>query len=473
MAELAETIDAISYHPLPTLRRFHESPADLRCIVGPVGSGKTTAAAWEVFYYLPFQLAQDYGIKQTRWVILRNSYRELADTTQKTVLEWFSWGDFRAGDQRLTLKYPEYGIEIEALFRSCDSPEDIKKFKSLELTGYWIDESSEVKNQIKLMLKNRIGRYPQKCPVRFGIETTNPPDTESSTYTDFFQKPLTSHEGFKQPPRENEANLRAGYYDDLIQDYAHNPDWVSRYVMGKWGVTVQGKPVYNNFRSSIHVATNPIKHVGKTLYTGWDNSGNCPACVIIQVPTAGVIQTLREYHTERMGIVDFGDYVVADRNMRYPNAEFIEWGDPAGFARFSRSGGGLTSNAELLREVGVRLDPSDQNWEARREAVETQLGKLAGGEPAMLIDPTCTRLINGFLGGYSYPEMGTTGIYGQKPIKNKWSHIHDALQYVCVMLNKNVRIEKRNRVNRSERSGIQNWANKDRQQNQGYREYYA
>lgn len=460
------------YIPIPTLLKFHESPAEIRCVVGPVGSGKTTAATWDVCYYLPRFIFQQYGIRKTRWLVVRNTYSELTDTTQRTVFEWFDWGQHKKQREIYILKHPE-GFEVELLFRSCDRPDDVKKFKSLEITGYWIDESSEVKDQIKLMLKNRIGRFPRKCPVRFGIETTNPPDTESSTYIDFFQTPLSGHEGFRQPPRENDANLREGYYDDLIQDYAHNPDWVSRYVMGKWGVTVQGKPVYNNFRSNIHVAKESIKHIGNTLYTGWDNSGNCPACIIVQVPTAGIIQVLREYKTEKMGIVDFGDYVVADRNMRYPNCVFVEWGDPAGFAKFSRSGGGLTSNSELLQEVGVRLDPSDQNWEARRESVETQLGKLVGGEPAMLIDPSCTRLINGFLGGYSYPEVGTTGIYGQKPIKNKWSHIHDALQYVCVMLNQSVRIEKRNRINRNSRAGITNWLNKDKQQHQGYTEVYA
>jgi len=457
------------YDPIPTLLRFHESGSPIRVVIGPVGSGKTTAATWEVCYYLPKFMFDQYGIKKTRWVIIRNTYSELTDTTQRTIFEWFDWGKHLKQREIYLLKHPE-GFEVELLFRSCDRPEDVKKFKSLEITGYWIDESSEVKDQIKLMLKNRIGRFPRKCPVRFGIETTNPPDTESSTYRDFFQSPLDGHEGFQQPPRENEANLRDRYYDDLIQDYAHNPDWISRYVLGKWGVTVQGKPVYNNFKTVLHVARQSLIYSGGMLYTGWDNSGNCPACVIIQVPTAGLIQILAEYHTERMGIVDFGEMVVSDRNRRWPNAEYVEWGDPAGFAKFSRTGGGLTSNSELLQEVGVILKPSDQNWEARRESVETQLGKLLGGEPAMVIDPSCTRLINGFLGGYSYPEQGTTGIYGLKPIKNKYSHIHESLQYVCVMLNRNVRIEKRSKLKHG--AGIQNW-NRRTESKQDYREVYV
>ena len=73
------------YRPLPTIERFHRSPAQIRCIVGPVGSGKTSGAAWEIFDYLPEFLFKQYQITGTRWVVVRNSYRELQDTTMRTV----------------------------------------------------------------------------------------------------------------------------------------------------------------------------------------------------------------------------------------------------------------------------------------------------------------------------------------------------------------------------------------------------
>jgi hypothetical protein len=488
---MADTV--LDYTPIPTIREFHESSATYRCIVGPVGSGKTCGATVEIFYYLPRYVFQKYGIKKTRWVIVRNSYRELEDTTQKTVLDWFPWGTMAKGDQIFTVKHPE-GLEVEALFRSCDNPDDIKKFKSLEITGYWIDESIEVAEQVKLMLKNRIGRYPRKSPVKYGIETTNPPDVEHPTYYHYDwqskcpgpiperknkdQNILQGHIGFWQPPGENDQNLPKDYYLDLIQAYAGNPDWIDRYIKGKPGITLKGKAVYNNFRSSLHVSQTPLKWTGSTLFAGWDNTGNCPACAICQMPTAGMIQVLAEYHTERMGIVDFVKMVVADRNVRFPNAEWIEWGDPAGEAKFSKVGGGLTSNAELMRdEAGIKLKSSEQNWEARRESVEGQLGRLVAGQPAMMIDLSCIRLINGFLGGYAYPEQGLTGIYGDKPIKNKYSHIHDALQYVCVMLTKNIYQDQRNRVDRGQRrkqGGFSNWDKKSIKHDDGkYKEVYV
>ncbi len=58
-----------------------------------------------------------------------------------------------------------------------------------------------------------------------------------------------------------------------------------------------------------------------------------------------------------------------------------------------------------------------------------------GKDSRPLIDPSCTRLINGFMGGYCFPPSpGIVGEFGRTPLKNKYSHIHDALQYIFVKL---------------------------------------
>lgn len=430
----------VAYRALPTLKRFHESGDQFRCVVGPVGSGKTTAAAWEVCYYLPQFMFEIHKIKRTKWVIVRNSYPELRDTTQRTVFDWFDWGKHKVQANEYLLRYPN-GMELEILFRSCDRPDDIKKFKSLEVTGYWIDESIEVAEEVKLMLKNRVGRYPRKCPVRWGIETTNPPDVEHPTYSTFKWdtpppgpvpegEPLDNHAGFWQPPRENDANLRPGYYDELRIDYSHNPDWVDTYIDGKPGIIVSGSAVFKNFKRDVHVAKESLVWPGGALYRGWDNSGNWPSCVVVSVPTAQQMQVLAEFHGDKMGIVDFTRYVVQECNTRYPNATYEDWADPAGENKFSRRTGGFTSNAELMRDFGVEVQPSEQNWTARKESVEQQLKIIDG----LLIDSKCVRLINGFMGGYNYAEIGKSGSFRDKPTKNRWSHVHDSLQYVLVKL---------------------------------------
>ena len=442
--------EILNYRPLPTIREFHESPAQIRAIIGPVGSGKTSGAALEQCYYIPMFLAETYGIKKTRHVIVRNTYGELIDTTQKTVFEWFPSNQYKAQAKVMNINY-ENGVALEVLFRSCDRPEDIKKLKSLEATTYWIDESIEVPEEIKRMLKNRIGRYPKRCPVRFGIETSNPPDVEHPTYSQFKwnipppgpipeSKPLENHDGFWQPPYENVKNLRPGYYDDLRNDYKDNPDWIEIYIEGKPGIIVRGKLVYANFKRDYHEAKEPLIWSGGALYRGWDNSGNCPACVVIQVPSPNQCQVLAEFHSDKMGIVDFTNHVINQCNMRWPDSEYEDWGDPAGEAKFSKRGGGFTSNAQLMRECGIDIRPSEQNLTARIQAVDQLLGRIDG----ILIDPRCTRLLNGFLGGYCYPKLATRSDgYSDNIEKNRFSHVHDGLQYVVMKLFQNRQAQKK------------------------------
>ncbi len=473
LAAEVEQEQVVNYNPVPTIAEFHRHPGQMRCIVGPVGSGKTTGATWDVCRFIPEYLTRDWGYKKSRWLIVRNTYDELIDTTQKTVFEWFDWGKYAVQRKVLRLWHADLQQEVEILFRSCDNPKDVKKFKSLEITGYWIDESIEVAKDIKRMLKNRIGRYPKAEQVakwykakfghipdswynadgelevptpRFGIETTNPPDIEHETYFEFKwltdvpgpvpeKPPLKNHFGFWQPPRENEPNLRKGYYDDLIADYRESPDWLEMYVDGKPGILVTGKLLYNNFRRPIHVADAPlIWPKGLPLYRGWDNSGNVPAAVVVGVPAPRVVHVFKEFYHDKMGIVDFTKYVINQCNLLFPNAEWTDWGDPAGEAEYSTKKGGFTSNAKLMREEGVNVQPSEQNPDARYGSVDDQLAIIDG----MLIDPSCTRLINGFLGGYHRKEIGQgTGIYAEHPEKNRFSHPHDALQYVMVRLTKN------------------------------------
>lgn len=447
------------YNIIPTLRRFHEHPAQYRALVGPVGSGKTTGATWEICYYLPTFLFQQHGLRKTKWAVVRNTYRELRDTTFATITDWFSFGEEHKSENTYRIILPVFDrdgdpdgeIEVVLLLRACDTPAHVKQFKSLELTGFWLDESIEVPQSAKKMLKTRIGRYPRKSPVKFGIETTNPPDVYHPLYSEYKwltplppgsppppDPPLRGHVGFWQPPYENIANLRKGYYDELREDFAGNKDWLDMYVMGMPGILQQGRPVYHNFNRAIHVATLEPGQIAlraprdAELIIGWDNTGNTPAAVIGYTPEdrENSIVIIKEFVTERSGIVDFAKKVMAWVKKNYPfHPGIMHPADPAGSNKFSKPTGGFTSNAQLMEdECGIVVMPAEQNFTARTESVEQALGRVGG----FLIDPGCSRLISGFSGGYHYPEIGNSGSYAEEPKKNIYSHPHDALQYICV-----------------------------------------
>ena len=434
----------IDYDPLPTLELFHKSQARNRCMVGPVGSGKTSAALMEIGYYLPMYLYKTWGIKRTRWGIIRNTYRELQDSTLKSISDpetgWFPWGTHRVQKNNYDFSYPN-GVQVDFWLRACDRPDQARMFKSMELTGIWFEESIEIAEEVKRLCKTRIGRVPKQSPFKCSIESTNPPDVEHPLFSDYkwitpppdvvpTRQPLEDYEGFWQPPYENSENLGVGYYEDLKKEYRDSPDWADMYILGKPGAMVRGKLVYYDFSKEKHVSKEPLVWGKGRLYRGWDNTGNTPAAVVVQVAGKNKVQVLREFCTDRMDILDFTRWVVIECNLLWPECEYVDYADPAGESKMSSPVGGFTSNAQIMRELGVQTIPSDQNWDARKGAVQRQIGIEYG----IFVDPSCSRLINGFVAGYSYPEIATTGIFKDNPSKNKYSHVHDALQYVLVKI---------------------------------------
>uniref|UniRef100_A0A6M3JR76 Putative terminase n=1 Tax=viral metagenome TaxID=1070528 RepID=A0A6M3JR76_9ZZZZ len=447
------------YNVIPTMQAFHKDGAINRCIVGSIGSGKTTAAAFEICYALPTWLYRRFGIRETKWCVVRNTYGMLRDSTYKTVKNWFPNGIERVSEFSYILTLLD-DIKVEILFRACDRAGDMDKFKGLELTGVWFDESIEIADPIKLILQGRIGRYPEaenwpllgydkrSYPIfdvrKFVIETTNPPDVTHPLYYQYKwltpvpgpvpeKPPLDNHHGYWQPPRENEANLDPGYYDDLTNAYRDNIDWLEMYVEGKPGIIIRGKQVYNNFDKRIHVAQTPLVWAKGPLYRGWDNSGNVPAAVVVQLVQSRFgyqLQILREFFDDRANIVTFANRVVQECNILYPDAKWTDYADPAGFNEYSTRTGEFTSNAKLMRdEAHVNVQPSEQNLSVRITTIESQLAIRDG----LLIDPSCIRVINGFIGGYCYSEIKSLpGTYSDQPEKNRFSHLHDATQYVCI-----------------------------------------
>jgi len=89
---------------------------------------------------------------------------------------------------------------------------------------------------------------------------------------------------------------------------------------------------------------------------------------------------------------------------------------------------------QILRANGIQASPAANTNDPtiRIEAVEKQLTSMIDGMPGFLISPTCQTLIKGFEGGYNYTRMVTSGVerFDDKPCKNRYSHPHDALQYL-------------------------------------------
>ena len=92
------------------------------------------------------------------------------------------------------------------------------------------------------------------------------------------------------------------------------------------------------------------------------------------------------------------------------------------------------SPRDYLTKIGIHVEDGIQTFKVRREVIGRLLEKTINKGPAIIIDPSCRRLVDGFEGGYAYPEIGNSGVFKDIPEKNEYSHISDALQYPATRL---------------------------------------
>jgi len=414
------------YVAIPSLVPFHESTARARLIVGPFRSGKSVAAVVELWRNASLS-------RNTRYLIIRKTYRMLMDSCVKTFFEWVprTLGNWREADMTFTCPSPSGGV-AEFLFRSADSAEDIEKFRGVEISGAWLDEAQELHPDVKLIVQGRMS-WPTTHPQFTLLVTTNPCDTEHWIYKQWVMDPLPGHVYWRQSSRENPF-LPKDYYDDLEREYRDRPELKKRYVDGEWGSVFDGKPVYGNeFAWDLHVAKEHLSPAPSVpIHRGWD-FGLTPACIITQIHPNSRWLILRELWSDDMGIEEFADTVNDFCKREYgPHQAYEDVGDPAGRARAMTD---ERSCYDILSSRGIYAREAETNaLLPRLEAVKRQLAKNPKGKARVQIDPRCHRLIDGFSGGYKYKERGNAGMHSDVPEKNKYSHIHDALQYLALDL---------------------------------------
>lgn len=432
----------IVYERSPTGKRFHEDRSFVRGLMGPIGSGKSVACCFEIFFIACSQAPNSDGVRRTRHAVIRNTYRELADTTIKTWSDWFGeeLGEWKKADMTHVLSFPLKDgtkVEAEVLFRALDRPDDVKKLLSLELTSAWVNEAREVPRAVIDMLQGRVGRYPSKRDGGaswFGVfMDTNPPDEDSWWYRLFEEARPEGWRLFRQPSgvspaAENLANLPDGYYTRMMA--GKDPEWVKVYVHGEYGFVQDGRPVYPEFSDHVHVASEILTPVpGVPLLLGID-FGLTPAAVIGQRLGTGRWLELDELVSEDMGARRFGELLAAKLRGEFPGFPVEAWGDPAGE---QRSQSDESTPYQMLAACGIQAIPTNTNDPTlRREAVARPMSTLLhDGKPAIIVSPKCRTLRKGLAGGYRYKRVQVAGDerFHDKPDKNQYSHVCDAQQY--------------------------------------------
>ncbi len=354
-------------------------------------------------------------------------------------------------------------IELELIFIALDRPDDVRKIKSLELTGAYLNELSELPQNVLSHFKGRVnGRYPSKgfCQESYWsgiIADTNPPDEDHWIFKDFETNSSPNYQVFHQPSglietngqllkdqdgnyiqnpeADNVDHLSNSYYPRLAEKQSEG--FIKVYCCGKYGLVESGKRVYPEYDDDLHSVPKLEAIQGEPLYLGWD-FGLTPACVVIQLTARGQVRILKEYVAEDMGIKTFAKNIVIPRlaiDFVYNKVGGSE-GDPAG-AKGDEIMEELSCIGEL-NTLGIPTNPASTNDPSVRiNSVRYFLNLLVDGKPALLLDRSnCPVLRKGFMSGYHFKRMSISGDerYQDKPNKNKYSHPHDALQYVLMKL---------------------------------------
>jgi hypothetical protein len=87
------------------------------------------------------------------------------------------------------------------------------------------------------------------------------------------------------------------------------------------------------------------------------------------------------------------------------------------------------ANAGFVCMPAITNDPL-----ARTSAVSKFLTRLTDGNPGIVMSSKCSTLRQGFIGGYCFERIQVTGDgrFRDTPSKNRYSHPHDALQYIAL-----------------------------------------
>lgn len=459
----------LSYQASETGKQFHRSKSLFRGLRGPIGSGKSVTCCWELFRLAMTQQPNKDGIRRSRWAIIRETYPELESTTIKTWQDWFPPSicpikrDFPiTGRMQMPLE-DGTTLDMEVVFLAVSREEDAKKLLSLELTGAWVNEAREIVYPIIQALMGRIGRFPAK---RDGghtrkaiIADTNPPDddhwwfklAEEGRLSDkdvlvtreqfeFFAQPpalIETPGGYKPNPHaENIGNLTDGYRYYLDQVAGKDPQWIKVYLLGQYGTIQNGKPVYGStYNDLLHASKIMFEPIPKWPVVLAFDFGLTPACVFMQKTPRGQIRVIEEVIGEDCGIRQLTENLIVPMlRTRYARCPIFVTGDPAGV---QRSQADETTCYDILKEVigklVMQIEPASTNDpEARLDSVKLLLTRLVDGQPAFQVGPEAPLLRKGFLGAYKYKQIAQ-GKTMTTPEKNMASHVHDSLQYGCLL----------------------------------------
>lgn len=462
-----------SYRPFPTLESFHTDPTPIKFIIGPFGSGKSSALTVEIVRQACLMPKCLDGVRRARWLIVRNTYDELKSTSLQMWEEWTQQlGTIKTNRQppvTWTHHFTDKDgrIELEVIFLALNSELQLRKLGSYNITAAYLNEARELPKAVLQFVSSRTGRYPAQRMLPEGetfwngvIADTNPPpikhwipeleqakaikykDSEGNERTidiKFYHQPpsllLEDGKYMPNPKAENIDNLPGGY-DYYFKMLANGEDYVRVYALGQYGTLRSGQPVYAKYNDDFHSVESIEIVPNVPVIYGVDYGRICPAVICCQF-VLGQLRVIKEFVGEHVYIRDLANQELIpwlQANAPMKTVDHKQVIDAQGFDDVAQTDEGRMQ----LHALGLDVRAARTNKiEPRLTAVNDMLGRLnSAGKAALIVSRQgCPRLREGFISEYKLEERRVVAgnEYKETPVKtHPFSDIHDALQYVCL-----------------------------------------
>ena len=307
---------------------------------------------------------------------------------------------------------------------------DLTGLGSQEFAVIIVTEAHETTEQTYRTLKRRCRQAEMPCIILLESEPPNETHWLAEITDPTKENYDPDIEKIELSTYENWDNLSMAYKGSMES----MPEAAKRkYLLGKTGFSVSGKPYYTGFKEPLHAGE--FEHIeSKELLIGWDFGFHFPAVLITQTDLKDRWLWLREIQGRNITIDKFADHVIEQLAVLYPGCRCVHFGDPAAWQVSDKS---EFTSWQIIKSKGIHLITRQSTFRQRKEIIEGKLTRLSGDRPTLMIDKRrCKIAIDGFLGGYHYPVRRETQQFEGKfelPFKDGfYEHLMNAGEYIAV-----------------------------------------
>jgi hypothetical protein len=307
---------------------------------------------------------------------------------------------------------------------------DMGGLGSQEFAIVVITEAHEINESAYRALKRRCRQADMPCMILMESEPPNEAHWLEDITTLTNERYDPDIEKWVVSTYENWDNLPQAYKGSLES----MPDSAKRkYLHGKTGFTVTGKPYYSGFNDHLHTGEFEW-NTKRELILGWDFGFHFPACLITQIDEQDRWIWLRAILGRDITIQKFGAHIIQQLNLYYPDAQIRHYGDPACHQKNDKS---EQTSSDILKSLGINIRTKQSTYRTRKEIIDGKLSLLIGNKPSLMVDNRyCKIAVDGFQGGYHYPVRREEQQYEDRfelPFKDGfYEHVMNCGEYIAI-----------------------------------------